>query len=85
MPLYTYACDDHGEFSAWGKMAESEAPQPCPACTEPAPRALARPAIGGRSDGAAAADLGGCGMGACAAPDAGNMGGGCCGGGACVH
>ncbi len=83
MPLCTYACDDHGEFSAWGKMAESEAPQPCPACTEPAPRALARPALGGRSDGGALG-MGACGAGACA-PHAPGVSGGCCGGGACVH
>ena len=37
MPLYTYRCHEHGEFSAWGKMSESEAPQPCPDCAEPAP------------------------------------------------
>ncbi len=83
MPLCTYARDDHGEFSAWGKMAESEAPQPCPACTEPAPRALARPALGGRSDGGALG-MGACGAGA-GAPHAPGVSGGCCGGGACVH
>jgi putative FmdB family regulatory protein len=47
MPLYTYACDQHGEFSAWGKMSESDRPQPCPDCAEPAPRALAHPAVAG--------------------------------------
>ena len=85
MPLYTYTCTQHGEFSAWGKMTESDAPQPCPACTEPAPRALARPAIGGSRSG----DEGlACGAGACG--EAGGATarpsfGGCCGGGACVH
>lgn len=83
MPLYTYACDDHGEFSAWGRMAESGAPQPCPTCTEPAPRALARPALGGRADGEAAGAAA-CGQGMCVS-DAPMAGGGCCGGGACVH
>ena len=56
MPLYTYACDQHGEFSAWGKMSESDQPQPCPACAEPAPRALAHPAVAG--GGAASAGAG---------------------------
>jgi putative FmdB family regulatory protein len=88
MPLYTYACGDHGQFSAWGRMSESDAPQPCPSCREPAGRALARPAIGGRSDGGgdAAYGMGGCGAGACATGATPMMaGGGCCGGGACVH
>jgi putative FmdB family regulatory protein len=83
MPLYTYRCDAHGEFSAWGKMSESEAPQPCPDCAEPAPRALARPMIGGRSEGGDASFAGACGEGACA-PERPSMGG-CCGGGACMH
>ncbi|HEX6011381.1 MAG TPA: zinc ribbon domain-containing protein [Geminicoccaceae bacterium] len=82
MPLYTYTCDEHGEFSAWGRLSESDAPQPCPSCTEPAPRALARPAVGSRSgDGDAMA----CDEGACAAGDGPSFGGHCCGGGACVH
>lgn len=89
MPLYTYSCDDHGEFSAWGRMAESEAPQPCPTCTTPAPRALAHPAIGGgRSAGGDAAGAMACGMGGCGEgmADGPAVGGGaCCGGGACVH
>ena len=28
MPLYTYSCNDHGEFSAWAQMRDSDAPQP---------------------------------------------------------
>ena len=86
MPLYTYTCSDHGEFSAWGRMATSEEPQPCPSCAAPAPRALARPAIGSRADAAAGA-MAACGEGMCApiGPGAGMGGGGCCGGGACVH
>jgi putative FmdB family regulatory protein len=64
MPLYTYQCEHHGEFSAWGRMSESEAPSPCPSCAEPAPRALAHPAVGGRAD----AGLPPCGDLACAAP-----------------
>ena len=38
-------CGRHGEFSAWGQMSESDAPQPCPDCEQPAPRALAHPAV----------------------------------------
>ena len=79
MPLYTYQCDHHGEFSAWGRMSESDEPQPCPTCTEPAPRALAHPAVGSRSDGASMA----CGDGA-RASDGPSFGGHCCGAG-CVH
>jgi putative FmdB family regulatory protein len=83
MPLYTYTCDHHGEFSAWGRLSESDAPQPCPSCTEPAPRALARPAVGSRSgDGDATMA---CGEGGCAGGDGPSFGGHCCGGGACVH
>ena len=52
MPLYTYQCDQHGEFSAWGQMSQSEAPQPCPDCERPAPRALAHPAVGSRASAA---------------------------------
>jgi putative FmdB family regulatory protein len=85
MPLYTYTCSHHGEFSAWGKMSESDAPQPCPACAEAAPRALARPAIGGQSDSSSASFAGACGEGACAAERPSFGGGHCCGGGACMH
>ena len=81
MPLYTYTCDSHGQFQAWGQMSESEAPQPCLTCEEPAPRALARPAIGGRSSEAEI----GCGMGACEGMGSMPSMGGCCDGGACVH
>ena len=87
MPLYTYSCDRHGEFSAWGAMSESDAPQPCPSCSDPAPRALARPAIRGRSEGGDAGyyGTGACGEGACAS-DAPRMGGGGgCGAGGCAH
>jgi putative FmdB family regulatory protein len=86
MPLYTYTCEDHGEFGAWSSMSASDEPQACPACSEPAPRALARPAIGGRSSGG---DEMACGMGSCGESfgetGGGMMGGGCCGGGMCMH
>ena len=61
MPLYTYICQEHGEFSGWGQMSTSEQPQSCPSCAAPSPRALARPAVsagsagsdGGKSPGSA--------------------------------
>jgi putative FmdB family regulatory protein len=79
MPLYTYQCDHHGEFSAWGTMSEGDAPRPCPTCTEPALRALARPAVGGGSGDESMA----CGDGGCA-PTRPSFGGHACGAG-CVH
>lgn len=80
MPLYTYQCDRHGEFSAWGQMSESNSPQPCPDCEQPAPRALAHPAVGSRSASVGAAASAG--EGACASGP--SFGGHCCGAG-CVH
>jgi putative FmdB family regulatory protein len=80
MPLYTYQCDHHGEFSAWGQMSESEAPQPCPDCEQPAQRALAHPAVGSRS--ASGGEAAGGGESACASGP--SFGGHCCGAG-CVH
>ncbi len=40
MPVYEYACEDCGGFTAVRPMAEHRAPQPCPGCGVPAPRAL---------------------------------------------
>jgi putative FmdB family regulatory protein len=83
MPLYTYLCSDHGEFSAWGRLATSDAPEACPTCAEPSPRALARPNVstGGEAQAAGECGMGGCGMGACEAPaPSAHM----CGAG-CVH
>ena len=54
MPLYTYTCDEHGEFAAWAPMRDSESPQPCPTCDAAASRALACPAVGGSGEGASA-------------------------------
>ena len=69
MPLYTYACATHGEFAAWGKLETSGEPQACPSCEQPAPRAMAHPAVGNRSSesdiGCGAAE---CGQGMCAGP-----------------
>lgn len=83
MPLYTYACDSHGEFSAWGKLATSDVPQPCPSCAAPAPRALARPAIGGRDSGGDGG-MEACGMGADGSSPRPAAGGHVCGAG-CMH
>jgi putative FmdB family regulatory protein len=69
MPLYTYSCAEHGEFAAWGRMSESEAPQPCPACEQPARRALAHPAVAtGAGEASACNAYPGCGEGMCGAP-----------------
>jgi putative FmdB family regulatory protein len=87
MPLYTYSCSQHGEFAAWNPMERSEAPQPCPTCAQQAPRALAHPAVAGRS-GSGDGDFGGDGgmdAGGMGGDDMG-MGGGCgCGAGHCMH
>ena len=40
MPTYEYECGDCGGFSAARPMSEYLAPQPCPGCGLPAPRAL---------------------------------------------
>ena len=37
MPLYTYQCDHHGEFAAWGKMSESDSPSPARPARSPRP------------------------------------------------
>jgi putative FmdB family regulatory protein len=69
MPTYEYECADCGPFSDVRPMAEFDRPQPCPDCTQPAPRLLTAPALGGGAREAAAstapAHSGGC---ACCAP-----------------
>ena len=40
MPTYDYDCDRCGPFSESHPMAEFDLPQSCPACGDPAPRAL---------------------------------------------
>jgi putative FmdB family regulatory protein len=47
MPTYDYDCGRCGQFSESHSIAEFDLPQPCPACGDPAPRALTLPAIGG--------------------------------------
>lgn len=46
MPLYEYACAGCGPFTAWGTMSTAAAPAICPGCGAPAPRTVARPALG---------------------------------------
>jgi putative FmdB family regulatory protein len=51
MPLYEYECPGCGGFSAWGAMAGSAAPAPCPTCGASAGRVLSATAVstsGGR-------------------------------------
>jgi putative FmdB family regulatory protein len=71
MPNYDYDCERCGPFSESHPMAQFALPQACPACGDPAPRALTSPAIGGTSPEAATpspfrAHSGGCSC--CAAP-----------------
>jgi putative FmdB family regulatory protein len=47
MPTYDYDCERCGAFTEARPLAEFDRPQPCPACGDPAPRALTSPAIGG--------------------------------------
>ena len=71
MPTYQYECENCGPFSDSYPMSAFDKPQPCPDCSEPSPRLLTLPAIGGmaREDtgGATApAHAGGCAC--CAGP-----------------
>ena len=45
MPLYDYTCSDCGPFRDWQSMNAAAAPVDCPACGDPAPRAIAAPFI----------------------------------------
>jgi putative FmdB family regulatory protein len=47
MPTYDYECPDCGPFSEVRPMAEFDRPQPCPDCSNPAPRLLTAPALSG--------------------------------------
>ncbi len=92
MPLYTYTCATHGIFEAWGTIAQSDAPMPCPMCQALSPRALAKPMLAkGASESAAnggeageGCGFEGCGMGACGSEGCFADGGHVCGEG-CVH
>ena len=43
MPSYEYTCAECGGFEASRPVAEASAPHDCPACEQPAARALASP------------------------------------------
>lgn len=45
MPLYDYHCDSCGEFTAWGKMSESDHPAACPECGAASPRMISAPRL----------------------------------------
>ncbi|HYP82687.1 zinc ribbon domain-containing protein [Variovorax sp.] len=49
MPLYDYACQACGRFSAMRPLREFDRPVPCPACGAPSERALSVPAVLGRA------------------------------------
>ncbi len=51
MPSYEYVCAECGRFEASRPIAEAAASYACPACGNPAPRALASPHV--RAAGAA--------------------------------
>jgi putative FmdB family regulatory protein len=40
MPVYDYLCNDCGPFTDMRPMAECDAPQSCPKCASPSPRAM---------------------------------------------
>jgi len=71
MPTYDYECADCGPFTEVHPMAEFDLPQPCPDCTQPAPRLLTAPSLGSGTQqanagtGPATAHPGGC---ACCVP-----------------
>jgi putative FmdB family regulatory protein len=46
MPLYDYECRQHGPFSDWRKMSESENPAPCPICGALGRRSVSAPHLG---------------------------------------
>lgn len=43
MPMYNYACETCGEFAEWRRMSLCGDPVDCPACGNPAPRAVSAP------------------------------------------
>jgi putative FmdB family regulatory protein len=45
MPAYEYVCANCGSFEVSRPIAEAAAPQACPDCGQPAPRALASPHV----------------------------------------
>ncbi len=45
MPLYDYRCPNCGDFSDFGRIAESSTPRACPACATEAPRVISAPRL----------------------------------------
>nr|WP_026331373.1 zinc ribbon domain-containing protein [Thioalkalivibrio sp. ALE11] len=45
MPLYDYQCPNCGDFSDFGRIAESSAPCVCPTCGTDAPRVITAPRL----------------------------------------
>ena len=45
MPVYEYECRSCGGFTAWGAMASSGQPAPCPGCGADASRVLSATAM----------------------------------------
>lgn len=45
MPLYDYRCPDCGDFSDFGRIAQSSAPHACPTCGTEAPRVISAPRL----------------------------------------
>ncbi len=46
MPVYDYACESCGPFSAQAGMAAFDQPAPCGQCGRPSPRMVAAPNLG---------------------------------------
>ena len=45
MPIYVYACPDHGPFEEYHPMAESSRPRPCLVCGRRSSRQLMVPRV----------------------------------------
>ncbi|MGM0552271.1 MAG: FmdB family zinc ribbon protein [Pseudomonadota bacterium] len=45
MPLYDYRCPNCGDFSDFGRLAESSAPHACPTCGSEAARVISAPRL----------------------------------------
>lgn len=51
MPIYEFACDGCGPFTAWRSMAESQAPAMCDSCGAPAARVLSASNVNRKGSG----------------------------------
>jgi putative FmdB family regulatory protein len=45
MPLYAYACQQHGEFESFRPIADRAQPAPCPTCSRAAARVISAPQV----------------------------------------